>query len=82
MRRRNSKRCANVPQEAREAQDALLSWSVYQRAQVAVQNSHAAPVLTALDEHGMSATKLSEAYEWALCRSLAGSRVSSTPGTQ
>ena len=58
-------------QEAREAQDALLSWSVYQRAQVAVQNSHAAPVLTALDEHGMSATKLSEAYEWALCRSLA-----------
>ena len=58
-------------QEARDAQDTLLSWSVYQRARVAVQNSHGAPVLTALDEHGMSATNLSEAYEWALCRSLA-----------
>ena len=58
-------------QEARDAQDSLLSWSVYQRARLAVQDSHAAPVLTALDEHGLSATKLSEAYEWALCRSLA-----------
>ena len=38
---------------------------------MAVKDSHAAPVLTALDEHGLSATKLSEAYEWALCRSLA-----------
>ena len=58
-------------QEARDAQDTLLSWSVYQRARIAVRKSHAAPVLTALDEDGMSATKLREAYEWALYRSLA-----------
>ena len=58
-------------QEARDARDTLLSWSVYQRARISVQESHAAPALTALDEHGMSATKLREAYEWALYRSLA-----------
>lgn len=58
-------------QEARDASDTLLSWSVYQRARSSVQKSHSAPVLTALDEHGMPATKLREAYEWALYRSLA-----------
>ncbi len=58
-------------QEARGAQDTLLSWSVYQRARRAVRQSHAAPVLASLDEHGMSATKLREAYEWTLYRSLA-----------
>ena len=58
-------------QEAREAQDTLLSWSVYQRSRKAVQQSHGAPVLSALDDHGMSASRLREAYEWALYRSLA-----------
>ena len=58
-------------QEARDAQDLLLPWSVYQRARKAVRQSHAAPVLAALDEQGMSATKLRDAYEWALYRSLA-----------
>ena len=57
--------------EARDAQDTLLSWSSYRRARKGVQKSHAAPVLAALDEHGMSARKLREAYEWALYRSLA-----------
>ena len=57
--------------EACDAQDLLLPWSVYQRARKAVRQSHAAPVLAALDEHGMSATKLRDAYEWALYRSLA-----------
>ena len=57
--------------EAQDAQDALLSWSSYRRARKGVQKSHAAPVLAALDEHGMSARKLREAYERALYRSLA-----------
>ena len=58
-------------QEARDAQETLLAWSGYQRARRAVRQSHGAPVLAALDEHGMSATKLRDAYEWALFRSLA-----------
>ena len=57
--------------EAWDAQDTLLSWSSYRRARKGVQESHAAAVLAALDEHGMSARKLREAYEWALYRSLA-----------
>ena len=57
--------------EAWDAQDTLLSWCSYRRARKGVLESHAAPVLAALDEHGMSARKLREAYEWALYRSLA-----------
>ena len=57
--------------EAGDAQDTLLSWSSYRRARNGVLESHAAPVLVALDEHGLSARKLREAYEWALYRSLA-----------
>ena len=57
--------------EAQDAQDTMLSWSSYRRARKGVQKGHAAPVLAALDEHGMSARKLREAYEWALYRSLA-----------
>jgi len=56
--------------EARDAQDTLLSWSRYRSARQSVRESHAAPVLAALDEHGMSARKLRAAYEWALYRSL------------
>ncbi len=56
--------------EAWDARDTLLSWSSYRRARKGVQASHAGPVLAALDEHGMSARKLREAYEWALYRSL------------
>ena len=57
--------------EALDAQDTLLSWSSYRRACKGVLESHAAPILVALDDHGMSARKLREAYEWALYRSLA-----------
>ena len=57
--------------EAQDAQDTLLSWSVYRRARKSVDESHAAPVLAALDQNGMSARKLRKAYEWALYRSLA-----------
>ena len=57
--------------EALDARDSLLSWSSYRRARKGVQESHAGPVLAALDDHGMSARKLREAYEWALYRSLA-----------
>ena len=57
--------------EALEAEDKLLSWSACRRARNGVQDSHAAPVLAALDQRGMSAERLREAYEWALYRSLA-----------
>ena len=57
--------------EARNARDTLLSWSAYRRARSAVHAGHAAPVLAAMDKHGMSARRLREAYEWALYRSLA-----------
>ena len=57
--------------EALDARDTLLSWSGYRRARKGVRESHAAPVLAALDERGMSSRKLREAYEWALYRSLA-----------
>ena len=58
-------------QESNDARDALLPWSAYQQARCAVQKSHAAPVLAAFEEHGNPSTRLEEAYEWALCRSLA-----------
>ena len=57
--------------EVLDAQDTLLSWCGYRRARKGVKESHAAPVLAALDDHGMSARKLREAYEWALYSSLA-----------
>ena len=57
--------------EAQDAQDTLLFWSAYRRARKSVRESHAAPVLAALDQQEMSARKLREAYEWALYRSLA-----------
>ena len=57
--------------EAQEAKDKLLSWSACQRARNGVRESHAASVLAALDQHGVSTGKLREAYEWALYSSLA-----------
>ena len=57
--------------ESSNARNALLPWSIYQRARKTVGESHAATVLAALDEHDMPATRLHEAYEWALYRSLA-----------
>jgi len=57
--------------EALGARDTLLSWGNYRRARKGVRESHAAPVLAALDERGMSSRKLRKAYEWALYRSLA-----------
>ena len=58
-------------QEGHAARESLLSWCAYQGARAAVKRSHAAPVLAAFDEHGISSTRLNEAYEWALYRSLA-----------
>ena len=57
--------------ESSNARNALLPWSIYQRARKKVGESHAATVLAALDEHHMPATRLHEAYEWGLYRSLA-----------
>ena len=36
--------------ECRNTQDAMLPWSAFQRARASVQNSHAAPVLAAIEE--------------------------------
>lgn len=57
--------------ECRSARDALLPWSVFQRARKGVQDSHAAPVLAAIEESDVPLARLSEAYEWVLHRSLA-----------
>lgn len=57
--------------ECRNMRDALLPWSAFQRARASVQNSHAAPVLAAIEESDVPLARLSEAYEWALHRSLA-----------
>ena len=57
--------------ECSDAADALLPWCVFQRARNGVLQSHAGPVLSALDEHDMRASWLRDAYEWAVNRSLA-----------
>ena len=69
-------------QEARDGQDSLLSWSVYQRARLAVQDSHAAPILTALDEHRHVGNEVERGLRVGVVSVPRGSRVSSTPGTQ
>ena len=53
------------------ARDTLLPWSGYQRARKVVLEGHAAPVLSALDQHAVPVARLEEAYEWVLYRSLA-----------
>ena len=57
--------------ECLNTRDALLPWSAFQRARASVQNSHAAPVLAAIEENDVPLARLSKAYEWLLHRSLA-----------
>ena len=57
-------------EECRAARDALLPWSSFQRAQHDVRQSHAAPVLDAIDDQDVPLVRLGEAYEWALYQSL------------